>query len=162
MADVMKPEQRSALMSRIRGKDTTPEKLVRAMLWRQGFRFRLHAKDVKGRPDILLPKWRAAVLVHGCFWHGHQNCRLFRLPSTRAEFWNQKLASNQARDQRTLTALSEAGWRVAVVWECALRDDPNALGHSLTSWMRSDATHAEFSGCEGRLHLGPLPAPSHR
>ena len=154
----MTPQQRSALMSRIRGKDTAPEKTVRSLLWRQGFRFRLHAKDIRGRPDIVLPKWRAVVLVHGCFWHGHDDCRLFQLPATRAEFWRQKLAGNRARDHRTITSLLEAKWRVAVVWECALKCDSAALGHALGDWIRADPASAEFFGQDGLLKTHPLSA----
>ena len=153
----MSPEKRSALMSRIRGKNTSPEKSIRTMLWRQGFRFRLHAKELKGKPDIILPKWRAVVFVHGCFWHGHENCRLFRLPATRTDFWKKKLTSNRDRDRQTVSKLSSQHWRVAIVWECTLRADPAALGESLATWVRSDNTSTEFSGFEGHLRLGPLP-----
>lgn len=159
MADVMKPSVRSALMSRIRGKHTTPEKSVRSMLWRDGFRFRLHAKELAGRPDIMLPKWTAVVFVNGCFWHGHANCRLFRLPNTRPEFWLQKLSANRARDLRTITALQDSSWRVAVVWECALHEDAAGLQAALAQWVRGGPQFIEFSGMAGNLVVGALPLP---
>lgn len=157
MADVMSPAVRSALMSRIRGKNTTPEKAIRSMLWQEGFRFRLHVRALVGRPDIVLPKWKAVVLVHGCFWHAHTNCPLFRLPSTRTEFWKEKLASNQERDLRTVSGLTEASWRVAVIWECAIRNDPQGLRKELSRWLRNGLQTIEFSGRGKRLLLGPLP-----
>lgn len=157
MADVMTPDERSALMSRIRGKNTTPEKAVRTMLWQEGFRFRLHVRALVGRPDIVLPKWNAVVLVHGCFWHAHTNCSLYRLPSTRTEFWKEKLASNHQRDLRTLSGLTEASWRVAVIWECAIRNDAQGLRTELCGWLRSDLQIIELAGRGKRLVLGPLP-----
>lgn len=156
MADVMSQSQRSALMSRIRSSNTTPEVAVRSMLWREGFRFRLHAKKLVGRPDIVLSKWRAVVLVHGCFWHAHENCRLFRLPTTRSDFWQQKLASNRDRDRRTLLELEQTSWRVAVVWECALRNDPEGLSEALSQWVRSGSQSTQFCGRNGCLVEGAL------
>ena len=120
MADVLTPEQRRLNMSRIRGKDTKPELVLRRGLHARGCRFRLHRKDLPGRPDLLFPRYRAAVLVHGCFWHGH-NCPLFKWPATRREFWQAKIEGNRARDARDLAELAAAGWRVLVVWECALK-----------------------------------------
>ena len=115
-------EQRSRMMRGIRGSNTQPEMLVRKALHARGFRYRLNAKDLPGRPDIVLPKWKTVIFVHGCFWHAHQGCRYFRIPATRSEFWEQKLASNAARDARQIQHLVAAGWRVLVVWECALRN----------------------------------------
>ena len=120
MVDVLTPEQRRHNMSRIRGRDTKPEMLLRRGLHAAGLRFRLHARDLPGRPDLVFPRFRAAVLVHGCFWHGH-GCPMCRLPATRPDFWVRKLEGNRARDQRTAEALARAGWRVMVVWECSLR-----------------------------------------
>jgi len=108
-------------MSGIRGKDTKPEIIVRKLLHGQGFRFRLHRKDLPGRPDIVLPKHRVAILVQGCFWHGHEGCHLFRLPKTRTEFWQEKIAGNRVRDQRNLHSFHRAGWRTLEIWECALK-----------------------------------------
>jgi DNA mismatch endonuclease (patch repair protein) len=120
MADVLTPEQRRLNMSRIRGKDTRPELVLRRGLYARGLRFRLHRKDLPGRPDMVFPRYRAAVLVHGCFWHGH-DCPLFKWPATRREFWQAKIEGNRARDLRDLAGLAAAGWRVLVVWECALK-----------------------------------------
>ena len=121
MADIVDRVTRSRMMAGIRGRDTKPELEIRRALHRQGFRFRLHARNLPGRPDIVLPKYKAVVLVHGCFWHGH-DCRYFRLPATRRAFWARKIADNRARDERNLRDLRACGWRVMVIWECALRD----------------------------------------
>lgn len=107
-------------MSRIRGKDTRPELVLRKGLHRAGLRYRLHVKELPGRPDIVFPRHRAVALVHGCFWHGH-DCPMFRLPATRPAYWREKIASNQHRDDRARAALLTNGWRVLTVWECALR-----------------------------------------
>lgn len=120
MADTVSPEKRSDMMSGIRGKDTKPEIIVRSLLHRLGYRFRLHRKDLPGKPDIVLPKWRAVIFVNGCYWHGHESCHLFRLPKTRIDFWTNKIAGNRARDQRNHIALQGAGWKVLVIWECAV------------------------------------------
>src|SRR5690606_10847832 len=119
MADIMTPAQRSERMSRIRGKDTKPELLVRRFLHREGFRYRLHARDLPGKPDLVLPKYRTVVFVNGCFWHGH-SCQKQRVPGTNPDFWKSKVATNQARDKRTRRVLRRDGWRVVCVWECQL------------------------------------------
>lgn len=108
-------------MSGIRGKDTRPEMLVRRELHRLGFRFRLHRKDLPGKPDLALRRYSAVVFVHGCYWHRHQGCRYATTPATRPEFWKEKFQANVRRDRRDQTALRDAGWRVFVIWECALR-----------------------------------------
>lgn len=120
MADIVSPEKRSDMMSGIRGKNTKPEIIVRSLLHRLGYRFRLHRKDLPGRPDIVLPKWRTVIFVNGCYWHGHDDCHLFRPPKTRTEFWTNKIEGNQARDRRNYASLEEAGWTVLVIWECAV------------------------------------------
>lgn len=120
MADIISPEQRSALMSRIRGKDTKIELEVRRGLHALGFRYRLGGASLPGRPDIVLPKYRTVVFVHGCFWHQH-DCHLFRLPKTRTEFWKAKVDANRARDLRADANLREMGWHVETLWECQLR-----------------------------------------
>ena len=122
MADVMTPEQRSRAMAQVRSKNTKPEMRVRSLLHRMGFRFRLHRRDLPGTPDIVLPKHRAAIFVHGCFWHVHSGCPRATTPSTRIAFWTEKLARNVDRDARKQRDLAAAGWRVLVVWECETRD----------------------------------------
>lgn len=125
MADVFSKEKRSWVMSRIRGRDTKPELQVRSMLHRQGYRFTVNAQSNKrlpGKPDIVLPKWRTVVFVHGCFWHGHEYCKDFRLPKTRTQWWREKIEGNQARDARNITALEGLGWRVIVIWACELKN----------------------------------------
>lgn len=106
-------------MSGIRGKDTKPEIRIRKLLHAAGFRYRLHDKKLPGRPDLVLPKYRTAIFVHGCFWHGHRDCKLFRLPSSRQDFWREKIAGNVARDERDVGKLLQSGWKVAIVWECS-------------------------------------------
>ena len=114
-------EVRSRNMAAIRGKDTAPELAIRRILHAMGLRFRLHRKDLPGRPDIVLPKHRTVVFVHGCFWHRHENCRHTTTPKTRQEFWQTKFAANIERDRRNQTDLQQLGWRVIVIWECELR-----------------------------------------
>lgn len=125
MADRLTAEQRARNMSRIRGKDTKPEMLVRRCLHALGFRFRLHRRDLPGCPDIVFPGRQAVIFVHGCFWHRH-GCRNSRLPTTRTEFWEAKLARNAERDREAVARLRADGWRVFVVWECVLKG-PNRL-----------------------------------
>lgn len=111
------------MMSRIRGSDTKPELAVRRWLHRRGYRFRLHRRDLPGRPDIVLPSLRTVVQVHGCFWHRHQGCRLAYTPKTNVYKWQSKFEENVARDKRDVEALAELGWRVIIVWECEVRDN---------------------------------------
>lgn len=121
MVDVFTPVQRSAVMARIRGKNTKPEIAVRQMLHAMGYRFRLHRRDLPGTPDIVLPGRRKAIFVHGCFWHGHPGCRFATRPATRPEFWAEKIGRNQKRDRIAVARLRSLGWSVATVWECSLR-----------------------------------------
>ncbi|EKM96329.1 DNA mismatch endonuclease Vsr [Stutzerimonas nosocomialis] len=125
--DIVDPARRSRMMATIRGKDTKPEMLVRRFLHAHGFRFRLHRADLPGKPDIVLPRLRTCIFVHGCFWHRHAGCRYAVLPKTRPEFWAAKLEGNAARDRHAVAALRAAGWRVIVVWECDLRKPETAL-----------------------------------
>jgi len=120
LPDVVDRQTRSRMMSGIRGKDTKPEITVRKGLHARGFRYRLHDKTVAGKPDLILPRYRAAIFVHGCFWHQH-GCHLFKMPSTRREFWMEKLAANRKRDAKVRTALLNSGWRILTIWECALK-----------------------------------------
>lgn len=120
MADVHDEATRSRNMAAIRGADTKPEMIIRRGLHARGFRFRLHDRKLPGRPDLILPKHSAVIFVNGCFWHGH-DCALFNWPKTREEFWRAKIGSNVARDRISAEALNRAGWRVGVVWECALK-----------------------------------------
>ena len=122
---------RSRNMAAIRGKDTAPELAVRRILHAMGLRFRLHRKDLPGRPDIVLPKHRTVVFVHGCFWHRHEDCRYTTTPKTRQEFWQTKFAANVERDSRNRTDLRQLGWRVIVVWQCELCQ-PSDLKERLT------------------------------
>ena len=138
MADVVDRETRSRMMAGIKGRDTRPEMIVRRALHAEGFRFRLHVASLPGKPDIVLPRHRAAVLVHGCFWHRHHGCRFATTPATRADFWAEKFYQNVERDRKAELALHALGWRVATLWECDIRSfDENALRH-LTEWLRSD------------------------
>ncbi len=118
--DVLTAEQRRFNMSRIRGRDTAPELLIRRALHAKGFRYRLHDRKLPGRPDLVFPKYRAVIFIHGCFWHGH-DCHLFKWPSTRKEFWKAKIERNRERDDSAIRKLQENGWRVLIVWECSLK-----------------------------------------
>ena len=120
MADVHSKATRSYNMSRIKGKDTKPEMLVRRYLHAQGFRYRLHVKDLPGKPDIVLPKYRTVIFVHGCFWHGHEGCKYYVVPKTRTEWWLNKINGNIANDKKADFALTYSGWNVITLWECDL------------------------------------------
>lgn len=139
MVDVVDPATRSRMMSGIRNKNTKPELALRKHLHVLGLRYRLHSKVLPGHPDLVFPKWRAVIFVHGCFWHWH-GCRLSKLPESRREFWEAKLSGNRERDAKNLSVLMEAGWRCAIVWECALRgkagsENLPALANRLASWI---------------------------
>lgn len=149
MTDIVDSATRSRMMSGIRGKNTKPEMLIRSQLHRRGFRFRLHRKDLPGKPDIVLPKFGAAIFVHGCFWHGHE-CAIFKWPKTRTEFWRTKIDGNRVRDKTAINLLLASGWRVAVIWECAIRSgrqNPDALLKNLCDWLNT----------EGGTHLIEIP-----
>lgn len=121
MPDIFSPEKRSWIMSRVKNRNTSPEKLVRSLLHRLGFRFRLHHKKLPGHPDIVLPKYRKVIFVHGCFWHGH-DCPRGKRPATNREFWNEKIERNRARDRHSEAKLGELGWESLVVWQCETKD----------------------------------------
>ena len=115
-------EQRSRNMSAIKSKNTKPEIKVRKVLHSMGYRFRLHSKDLPGSPDIVLPKYKTVIFVHGCFWHRHQNCKYASTPKTRQEFWNKKFNENILRDKKNLEILSSLGWKIIIIWECEIRN----------------------------------------
>jgi len=149
MADVFTKEKRSAIMSRIRCKDTKPEYFIRSALHRLGYRFRLHVPDLLGKPDLVFPKYNAIIFVHGCFWHGH-NCHLFKWPKTREQFWQNKIHKNQDNDERVLKALADLSWRVLVAWECAIkgkeRVDPESMIRDISRWLKSKKVFYEVKG----------------
>lgn len=149
MVDVHDKKTRSRNMAAVRAKNTKPELLLRRALFRRGFRFRLHYGSLPGRPDIVLPKYRAVIQVHGCFWHGH-DCAFFQWPATREDFWRKKITENTVRDQRTEEELKAAGWRMLTVWECALRGVGSATVESVASradqWIRSKRSTGQISG----------------
>ena len=140
-------------MAGIRGSNTKPELTIRSALHRQGYRYRLHRKDLPGKPDLVFPRHRAIILVHGCFWHGHC-CHLFKWPKTREEFWRNKIASNIERDRRQFAALVSTGWRVATVWECALKGRRRLpiemVTEACATWLESGERELELSGVETR------------
>lgn len=128
MADVMTSEQRSRCMAAIKGKDTKPEMIVRKYLFSQGLRFRVQVRKLPGTPDIVLPKYKTVVFVNGCFWHGHEGCKYFRLPKSNVKFWKEKIERNIERDRESMLALLDMGWKVIRVWECELRNKANREG----------------------------------
>jgi len=149
MADVVNAETRSRMMSGIRGKNTKPEILIRSLLHRRGFRFRLHDRKLPGKPDIVLPRYRAVILIHGCFWHGH-DCHLFKWPSSRELFWKQKITVNRENDEKSFRLIRNDGWRVMIVWECALKgrtrlqlDD---VIEKIVAWLESGNESYELKG----------------
>jgi len=121
MVDKVDGATRSRNMAAIKSRNTAPELFIRSMLHKRGFRFRLHVKELPGKPDIVLPKYHAVIFINGCFWHGHSNCRLYKLPSTRVEFWQKKINKNQSNDAKSIELLLNSDWRVCVIWECKIR-----------------------------------------
>lgn len=147
MTDIVDDKTRSRMMSGIQGKNTRPELVIRSGLHRSGYRFRIHYGELPGRPDIVLPKYRAIIIVNGCFWHGH-NCRLFKWPRTRADFWEKKIKGNIERDRRNLRYYRATGWRVLTIWECAVRGMSEAnigiLFAEVEAWLGSDRRFLEI------------------
>jgi DNA mismatch endonuclease (patch repair protein) len=137
MPDKFPPEQRSKIMSRVKQRDTAPEIIVRRLLHRMGYRFRLQRKDLPGNPDIVLPRHRKIVFIHGCFWHGHEGCRRAARPTSNTEFWNRKIDKNMARDARVIAELEKLGWQVLTVWQCQTKDTV-ALQARLTKFLESE------------------------
>ena len=136
--DVHSPEQRSYNMSRIKGKNTKPELLVRKWLWWRGYRYRLHRKDLPGKPDIVFPRQRKAVFVHGCFWHKH-DCRYFKWPKTNREFWKKKINENVRRDHKNYQDLIADGWNYFIVWECELKNESSVVLSKLETFLKKRA-----------------------
>ena len=134
MPDILTPEQRSRNMSRVRSRDTKPEMQVRRLVYAMGYRYRLHRRDLPGRPDLVFPGRRKVIFVHGCFWHQHDGCRKASLPQTRREFWAHKLTMNRKRDESNLELLHALGWAVLVVWECETRTT-EALAQCLSDFL---------------------------
>jgi DNA mismatch endonuclease (patch repair protein) len=149
MTDVLTPESRSYCMSRIRGVNTKPELQVRKLLFASGFRYRLNLATLPGKPDLVFPRYHAAVFVHGCFWHGHQ-CHLFKVPETNQQFWLRKIGSNRDSDLRNRRQLRKKGWRVLTIWECALRGrqklDLAAIASAAGDWLRSESAALTIRG----------------
>ena len=139
------------MMSGIKGTNTKPEMIVRRGLHALGFRFRLHARRLPGRPDIILPRYGAAILVHGCFWHGHE-CQLFRWPKNREMFWREKISGNRERDAANASALQQRGWRILQIWECALRGNgrlgPEKVIQLAAAWIKSGQPTGEIRGAD--------------
>ena len=149
MTDVVSQAKRSEMMSGIRATDTKPEMMLRKALHARGFRYRLYDKRLPGKPDIVLPKYNAVIFVHGCFWQGH-DCHLFKMPQTRTEFWREKIEGNRTRDARNRKLLLDAGWRVADVWECAVKGKLRLVNSEvlvrLVSWINGENPEMEVRG----------------
>ncbi|WP_352996566.1 very short patch repair endonuclease [Mesorhizobium sp. M1273] len=126
MTDPLSPERRGALMARVKQRNTKPEMTIRQLLHSRGWRYRIHVKNLPGTPDIVFPRRKVAIFVHGCFWHGH-SCKLGSLPKTRSEFWSQKIVGNRQRDDRKRDELQQSGWQVLIVWQCELADQSSML-----------------------------------
>lgn len=149
MADIVDKATRSKMMSGIKGKNTKPEFMIRKGLFSKGFRYHIHNKNLPGKPDIVLRKYKAAIFVNGCFWHGH-NCKLFKWPSSNKEFWKKKILGNRKNDRIKVHALKSKGWRVFVVWECLLRNKNagtlSATLDKIAKWLKSDNAFDELEG----------------
>jgi DNA mismatch endonuclease (patch repair protein) len=140
--DVLTPEQRHYNMSRIHSRDTKPELIVRKWLWHHGYRYRLHRKDLPGKPDIVLPKYHVVIFVHGCFWHRH-NCKYASNPTTRKEFWETKLNGNVERDKKNIRELIKLNWRILVVWECEIKKWDFTLETRIVDFLHSGKNHIQ-------------------
>ena len=149
MTDIVDPETRHRMMSGIRGKNTKIEVLVRKGLFAKGFRYRINDKNLPGKPDIVLPKYKAVIFTHGCFWHGH-DCHLFKWPSTRPEWWRSKIGGNRERDNHVRELLEKAGWKQCHVWECALKGkyrlDADNVIDELVKWLQGNSETLEIRG----------------
>src|SRR5215211_6762502 len=136
MPDVFTPEERSRIMAKVKGANTTPEKTVRSLIHRMGYRFRLHVKELPGKPDIVLPRHKKIILIHGCFWHQHEGCSQAARPTSNTDYWNNKLDRNMIRDNGNMQRLEYLGWNVLVLWECEIKNQ-DLLLERLTSFLSS-------------------------
>lgn len=154
MSDIVTPEIRSRMMSGIRGKNTKPELQIRKQLHSRGFRYVIHDERLPGKPDLVFPKYRAVMMINGCFWHGH-DCHLFKWPSTRREFWQNKIMGNKKRDEESLSHLEGLGWRVLTIWECSIKGKQRLSSDEVTKatvkWLRSDDGHSQIHGKTGSV-----------
>ncbi len=148
MADIVSPEKRSQMMSGIKGKNTRPEISIRKELHRRGFRYRIHVKNLPGKPDLVFPKHKAVIFINGCFWHGHEDCRLFKWPATRTDFWETKINRNRELDRITLGNLHSKGWRVGIIWECSMRGNSKRtedyIFRRTTVWLLSNKPYFQL------------------
>lgn len=147
MVDIVDSSTRSRMMAGIKGRNTKPELLIRSLLHKKGFRFRLHVKNLPGKPDIVLPKYKSVIFIHGCFWHGHQDCHLFKLPATRTEFWQEKIHCNQVNDSKAVKLLLASHWRICIVWECSIRGatkDPEKVVNKISDWLSGNEPFLEI------------------
>lgn len=149
--DIVDEVTRSRMMAGIKSKNTKPEMIVRRGLHALGFRFRLHDRNLPGKPDLVLSRWRAVIFVHGCFWHGH-DCHLFRWPASKQDFWRQKIATNQERDMEVEAALQHSGWRLLKIWECSIKGKSRigleAVMANAATWLGSDEKIGEIRGTD--------------
>lgn len=147
MVDIVNSVTRSRMMAGIKSKNTKPELTIRSLLHCRGFRFRLHVKKLPGKPDIVLPKYHSVIFIHGCFWHGHENCRLFKLPDTRREFWQEKILRNRSNDVRAINLLRALGWRVCIIWECKIRAskrDLTQMADLISDFLKGEESFLEL------------------
>lgn len=149
MVDIVSRDVRSRMMSGIRSKNTKPEILVRSGLHRRGFRYRIHDKNLPGKPDLVFKKYNAVIFIHGCFWHAH-DCHLFKWPKSREDFWKKKISGNQERDFLAETKLADLGWRICKIWECSLKGKTRLSSDDMldkcTKWLISDSPKMEITG----------------
>ena len=150
MTDTVSPAKRSQMMSLIRSKDTKPELVIRKGLHRLGFRYRLHNNKLPGSPDLVFSKYNAICFIHGCFWHGHEDCNLYRLPKSRVAFWRDKIQNNKERDKRNIDYLLANGWRVCIIWECSIKGktrlDIDELITIVANWIKSSNRYFHVRG----------------
>lgn len=151
MVDIVDKNKRSWMMSRIRGKNTKPELIIRKALFAQGYRYKLHDKLLPGKPDLVFPKFQAVIFIHGCFWHGHE-CHLFKWPSTREKFWKNKILGNRNRDMENIEELKSKGWRILVIWECAIKGKTKLsfteLVEVVSDWLETGKGSKNIKGME--------------